>query len=130
MKGPAHFSADSGQIRQLLHNLIVNSSEAVPEQKHADVHIHTRQITQAGRRWLELEVSDRGPGYPEAVLAKPFEPYVTFKAEGSGLGLAICRKIVSEHDGRITIHNRAIGGACTTIILPLDSQAAGQAVAG
>jgi nitrogen fixation/metabolism regulation signal transduction histidine kinase len=54
------------------------------------------------------------------VLEKPFEPYVTFKASGSGLGLAICRKIVSEHDGRITIYNPAIGGACTTIILPLD----------
>jgi PAS domain S-box-containing protein len=130
MKGPPGFSADGGQIRQLLHNLIVNSGEAVPEQQYADVHIHTRQITQAGRRWLEMEVSDRGPGYPEVVLAKPFEPYVTFKAEGSGLGLAICRKIVAEHDGRITIHNRAIGGACTTIILPLDAVDEGTAVAG
>jgi len=119
MPGPPGFSADSGQLRQLLHNLIVNSSEAVPRDKNAEVHIHTRLITQAGKKWLEMEVSDRGPGYTEAVLAKPFEPYVTFKAEGSGLGLAICRKIVSEHDGRITIHNRAIGGACTTIILPV-----------
>jgi PAS domain S-box-containing protein len=119
MPGPPGFSADSGQIRQLLHNLIANSSEAAPRDKQAEVHIHTRLITQAGRKWLEMEVSDRGPGYPEAVLAKPFEPYVTFKTGGSGLGLAICRKIVSEHDGRITIHNRAIGGACTTIILPV-----------
>jgi len=118
MPGPPDFSADSGQIRQLLHNLIVNSSEAAPQDKNAEVHIHTRLITQAGRKWLEMEVSDRGPGYPEAVLAKPFEPYVTFKTNGSGLGLAICRKIVSGHDGRITIHNRAIGGAFTTIILP------------
>ena len=53
------------------------------------------------------------------VLEKPFEPYVTFKTNGSGLGLAICRKIVNEHDGRITIHNPTIGGACTTIILPV-----------
>ncbi len=119
MPGPPGFSADSGQIRQLLHNLIVNSSEAAPRDENAEVYIHTRLIAQAGRKWLEMEVSDRGPGYPEAVLAKPFEPYVTFKASGSGLGLAICRKIVSEHDGRITIHNRAIGGACTTIILPV-----------
>jgi PAS domain S-box-containing protein len=119
MSGPPGFSADSGQIRQLLHNLIANSSEAMPKNKSAEVHIHTRLIPQAGRKWLEMEVSDRGPGYPEAVLDKPFEPYVTFKSNGSGLGLAICRKIVSEHDGRITIHNRAIGGACTTIILPV-----------
>ena len=118
--GPAGLTADGGQIRQLLHNLIVNSSEAVAKEQHAEVNIRTRLITQAGKKWLELEVSDRGPGYPAMVLEKPFEPYVTFKADGSGLGLAICRKIVSEHDGRITIHNPSMGGACTTIILPVD----------
>jgi len=53
------------------------------------------------------------------VLEKPFEPYVTFKTNGSGLGLAICRKIVSDHDGRISISNPAGGGAATRIILPL-----------
>ena len=117
--GPPGLSADSGQVRQLLHNLVVNSSEAVAEDEKAHVHIRTRQITQAGKRWLEMELTDRGPGYPQTVLDKPFEPYVTFKTNGSGLGLAICRKIVSEHDGRITIYNPASGGACTTIILPI-----------
>jgi nitrogen fixation/metabolism regulation signal transduction histidine kinase len=119
INGPPGLSADSGKIRQLLHNLVVNSSEAVADGKEAHVHIRTRLINQAGKKWLEVELSDRGPGYPRAVLEKPFEPYVTFKTHGSGLGLAICRKIVAEHDGRITIHNPAIGGACTTIILPL-----------
>jgi len=122
--GPLGFLADSGQLRQLLHNLIANSSEAAAADKQAEVRIHTRLITQAGKQWLEVEVNDRGPGYPQAVLEKPFEPYVTFKTTGSGLGLAICRKIVSEHDGRITIHNPAAGGACTTIILPIVSAGA------
>jgi len=117
--GPEGLSADSGQIRQLLHNLVVNSSEAAASDEKAEVQIRTRLITQAGKKWLEMEVSDHGPGYPEAVLEKPFEPYVTFKTNGSGLGLAICRKIVSGHDGRISIYNPAAGGACTTIILPL-----------
>jgi PAS domain S-box-containing protein len=117
--GPPGLSADSGKIRQLLHNLIANSSEAVASDLQAEVHIHTRLITQAGKKWLEMEVSDRGPGYPQAVLEKPFEPYVTFKTTGSGLGLAICRKIVAEHDGRITIYNPAAGGARSTIILPI-----------
>jgi len=119
IEGPAGLSADSGQIRQLLHNLVVNSSEAAASGEMAAVHIRTRLISQAGKKWLEMEVSDRGPGYPAAVLEKPFEPYVTFKTNGSGLGLAICRKIVSEHDGRISIYNPTTGGACTTIILPL-----------
>jgi PAS domain S-box-containing protein len=117
--GPPGLSADSGQIRQLLHNLVVNSSEAVANDEQAEVHIRTRLITQAGKKWLEMALTDRGPGYPETVLEKPFEPSVTFKTNGSGLGMAICRKIVSEHDGRITIYNPTTGGACTTIILPL-----------
>ena len=117
--GPPGLSADSGQIRQLLHNLVGNSRQAVGKGEDTEIYIRTRLITQAGKNWLEMEVSDRGPGYPGTVLEKPFEPYVTFKTNGSGLGLAICRKIVSEHDGRITIYNPAAGGACTTIILPV-----------
>jgi PAS domain S-box-containing protein len=117
--GPPGLLADSGQIRQLLHNLVANSSEAIAKGEAAQVHICTRLINQAGKRWLEMEVTDRGPGYPQTVLEKPFEPYVTFKTNGSGLGLAICRKIVAEHDGRITIYNPTAGGACTTIILPI-----------
>jgi len=117
--GPAGLTADGGQIRQLLHNLITNSIEAVANGQQAEVHIHTQVIDKAGQQWLQMEVSDRGPGYPELVLEKPFEPYVTFKAGGSGLGLAICRKIVSDHDGRISLSNPDGGGASTIVSLPL-----------
>jgi len=68
---------------------------------------------------LQLDVRDDGPGYPADVLAKPFEPYVTFKPGGSGLGLAICRKIVTDHDGSIEISNPAGGGALAQIFLPM-----------
>jgi nitrogen fixation/metabolism regulation signal transduction histidine kinase len=53
------------------------------------------------------------------VLEQPFEPYVSNKGRGSGLGLAICRKIISEHNGYISIANRPEGGAQITIDLPL-----------
>jgi len=117
--GPAGLAADAGQIRQLLHNLIANSSEAVAATQQAEVRIRTRVVEKADSPWLEMEVSDQGPGYPDLVLEKPFEPYVTFKATGSGLGLAICRKIVSDHDGRISICNPDDGGASTLVSLPL-----------
>lgn len=119
VSGPPDLAADGGQVRQLLHNLIANSSEAVAEGQQAEVHIHTQVITKAGQAWLQMEVSDRGPGYPDMVLEKPFEPYVTFKTGGSGLGLAICGKIVSDHDGRISLSNPAGGGAATILRLPL-----------
>ncbi len=117
--GPPGLAADGGQIRQLLHNLIVNSCEAVTEGQQAEVHIHTEVISKGGQPWLQMEISDRGPGYPQMVLEKPFEPYVTFKPGGSGLGLAICRKIVSDHDGRISLSNPDSGGASTMVSLPL-----------
>ena len=116
--GPRGLSADSGQIRQLLHNLVVNSSEAVSEAQQAAVTIRTRRITQAGKKWLELEVSDRGPGYPAAVLQKPFEPYVTFKANGSGLGLAIVRDLTERMDGSVTARRSTLGGAELVVSFP------------
>jgi PAS domain S-box-containing protein len=117
--GPLGLEADSGQIRQLLHNLIRNAREAIGPDDQARVAITTREVEQDGQSWLQLEIRDRGPGYPATVLEKPFEPYVTHKKQGSGLGLAICRKIVADHDGRIAISNAEEGGAKATILLPL-----------
>ncbi len=117
--GPAGLAADSGQIRQLLHNLIRNAREAAPPGGQADIAITTREVERDGRPWLLLEISDQGPGFPDTVLDKPFEPYVTHKKNGSGLGLAICRKIVADHDGRIAIANAEEGGAKASILLPL-----------
>jgi PAS domain S-box-containing protein len=116
--GPAGLSADGGRIRQLLHNLIRNSGEAA-QAGHAEILIRTQLVDRAGTPWLELEVLDQGPGFPDAVLDNPFEPYVTNKSQGSGLGLAICRKIVADHDGLIKISNRSEGGARAAVQLPL-----------
>ncbi len=121
--GPSGLAADGGRLRQMLHNLIRNAREA-----HADgpvvVTIRSRQVEEAGRNWLRLELLDDGPGFPDAVLSQPFEPYVTSKQRGSGLGLAICRKIVAEHNGRIALGNHPQGGARIEVLLPLDAQAA------
>ncbi len=118
-EGPVGLQADAVQLRQLLHNLIRNAREAAGEGEVARLHIATRRETGAETDWLVLDVRDQGPGFPEAVLAKPFEPYVTFKPSGSGLGLAICRKIVADHDGQIEISNPDDGGALARVRLPL-----------
>lgn len=116
--GPDGLNADSGRLRQLLHNLIRNAGEARPGE-NVTLAIRSATVNEKGRNWLEMELQDNGPGFPEMVLENPFEPYVTNKSKGSGLGLAICRKIVSEHDGRIAIGNRPEGGARVSIRLPL-----------
>jgi nitrogen fixation/metabolism regulation signal transduction histidine kinase len=127
--GPAGLAADSGRLRQLLHNLIRNAREAGGEGP-VSMEINSRVIDDQGGRWLHLELQDNGPGFPAAVLHKPFEPYVTSKSHGSGLGLAICRKIVSEHNGRIAIANRPGGGARVDVMLPLNPAGPGPDPAG
>lgn len=120
--GPEGLSADAGRLRQMLHNLICNAKEAAGDGP-ARMTIASRIIETDNRHWVLLELRDGGPGFPAAVLQNPFEPYVTHKPGGSGLGLAISRKIVSEHDGRISLGNAPGGGAEMTILLPLHSRA-------
>jgi len=110
-------SADSGRMRQLLHNLIKNALEAMADGE-AVLALTTREINERGVSMVELRVSDRGPGIPDEILEKIFEPYVTAKPKGSGLGLAIVKKIVEEHSGLIWAENRK-QGACLTVRLPL-----------
>jgi nitrogen fixation/metabolism regulation signal transduction histidine kinase len=116
--GPPGLAADSGRLRQMLHNLIRNAREAATDGP-ATVAIGSRVVEERGTSWLRLRIEDDGPGFPDAVLRAPFEPYVTHKSDGSGLGLAICRKIASEHDGRIEISNPTAGGARVEVLLPL-----------
>ena len=64
-----------------------------------------------------LSIGDRGGGFPEDVVRRAFEPYVTTKAKGTGLGLAIVKKIAEEHHGRVTIENRSPHGARGDLVL-------------
>jgi len=116
--GPDGLAADSGRLRQLLHNLIRNAREARAGESVV-VSIRSEQLDQGGSPRLKLRLWDNGPGFPDMVLEQPFEPYISNKGRGSGLGLAICRKIISEHNGNISIANRPEGGAQITIDLPL-----------
>jgi nitrogen fixation/metabolism regulation signal transduction histidine kinase len=117
--GPPGLAADSGRLRQVLHNLIRNAREA-SDAETATIDISSRIVAEQGGAWLLLELRDDGPGFPAAVLEQPFEPYVTSNSHGRGLGLAICRKIVSEHNGRISISNHSGGGARIDVLLPLN----------
>ena len=73
---------------------------------------------------MQLVVSDRGPGIPEAQLERVFEPFVTFREQGLGLGLAISRSIVNAHSGSIRAENNAAGGATFRCFFPVADTAA------
>jgi nitrogen fixation/metabolism regulation signal transduction histidine kinase len=115
--GPDGLMADADRLRQLLHNVIRNADEAMTGEG-AVIGIRSRTETRDGSHQLVLEICDNGPGFPAPLLENPFEPYVSDKPGGSGLGLAICRKIVSEHEGEITLSNPPGGGACVRIVIP------------
>jgi nitrogen fixation/metabolism regulation signal transduction histidine kinase len=110
--------ADADQIRQVVHNLLANAEDALAGNAGGDQPL-IRIVTRRDERGAVLTVSDNGGGFPPAILARAFEPYVTTKAKGTGLGLAIVKKIVDEHRGDIRISNRADGGAEVTLRLPV-----------
>ena len=57
---------------------------------------------------MRLQVLDNGPGFPDKVLKRAFEPYVTTKSKGTGLGLAVVKKIADEHGARVRIANLGV----------------------
>lgn len=107
--------ADRARLRQVLHNLIKNALEAQQGTEPARVTVATALADDGA---VDLAVSDAGPGIPEEMIDRLFEPYMTGKPRGSGLGLAIVKKIVEEHGGSVSAANRAGGGAVVRVQLP------------
>lgn len=121
-ESPPMILGDSTRLRQLMHNLIKNAFEAMPEeteQLHPKVQITTRCFEISGVPFVSLVVVDDGPGFPEDLVDSLFEPYVTTKSTGNGLGLAIVKKIVEEHGGTIRAENSAERGARIKIRIPV-----------
>ena len=117
--GGARIEADPVRLRQVVHNLVKNAQEAVADEAKPEVEIATEQVREAGCSFVELRVSDNGPGFDEDTLTHLFEPYVTTKVKGTGLGLAIVKKIVEEHGGLIWAENRSERGACVILRPPM-----------
>jgi nitrogen fixation/metabolism regulation signal transduction histidine kinase len=104
------------RLRQVFHNLLQNAIDAQADSATPayDIAVEIRGSE------LALSIGDRGSGFPEDMIRRAFEPYVTTKAKGTGLGLAIVRKIVEEHHGRVTVENRPQNGALVTLYFPLE----------
>ncbi len=103
---------DAQQLRQVVHNLLQNSQDATPPAPAGSVDnsvlVRTHWVEQGQR--VRLVVQDHGTGFPDNILKRAFEPYVTTKAKGTGLGLAVVKKIADEHGSRIDISNRTEDG--------------------
>lgn len=108
---------EHAQLQHVILNLVRNALEALESvpAAHREVAIET-QLTAAQQ--VEMVVSDSGPGLPEAVRERLFDPFFSTKATGTGLGLPISHTIVRAHGGRLSYETSASGGACFRIALP------------
>jgi nitrogen fixation/metabolism regulation signal transduction histidine kinase len=105
---------DAVQLRQVVHNLLQNSQDAMTGTDKPYIII----ASESSGGSVRLSVSDNGSGFPEHLMKRAFEPYVTTKPKGTGLGLVIVKKIIEEHGGEVVISNILPHGARVTLVLP------------
>ncbi|SEM84491.1 sensor histidine kinase [Nitrosomonas marina] len=111
---------DSTQLRQVLHNLLLNAQDALNGTEKPVIEIETEAMQDS----IQLTIRDNGGGFSDEVKSRVFEPYVTTKPKGTGLGLPIVKKIVEEHSGTIRIENLKPQGAQISITLPISENLA------
>ncbi|PKO18331.1 MAG: hypothetical protein CVU39_02530 [Chloroflexi bacterium HGW-Chloroflexi-10] len=112
--------ADPRLLEQVFVNLIGNAVEAMTSQNTGTLAVHIQIIKQiASHPQIEVKIIDSGPGIPEDVRGRIFEPFVTTKKTGTGLGLAISKRIVTAHRGNITVESYPGGGTVFTVFLPI-----------
>ena len=116
---------DSGQISQVIQNLVINAKQAMPGggkikidcTNIADIK-SDHKVDLPNKAYIKIAVQDNGCGMAEKYLKKIFDPYFTTKQEGSGLGLAISYSIISKHDGFIEVKSVSGEGTTFSIYLP------------
>jgi len=107
-------AGDPALLGQVLVNLMKNAQEAMETTAAPRI-----SVTTALRgSQVSLCIEDNGPGFPEHLRGRLFEPYVTSKPRGTGLGLPVVKKIVEEHHGSIAVDNPETGGARICVSLP------------
>jgi|GEM_PF-4326843 len=116
--------ADVGQISQLVQNLVLNASQAMPQGGTITVRAinATPTALPAGlvpeRRYVHLAVQDEGCGIAEADRPRVFDPYFTTRSGGSGLGLTMCYTIARAHEGLVTFDTEVGRGSTFHVYLP------------
>lgn len=118
-------NADSGQISQVIQNLVINAKQAMPEggmvfvrAKNLDLIEEPNRFNLKNGQYICVTVSDTGPGIPKKIQSKIFDPYFSTKQKGSGLGLSIVYSILKKHSGTIFLEPDPGNGASFQFLLP------------
>jgi CheY-like chemotaxis protein len=124
---------DSGQIGQVVSNLVINADQSMPEGGTVKVSAENAKISKGevislnAGRYVKISIKDSGYGIEEDNLLMIFDPYFTTKSAGSGLGLASAYSITKKHGGHISVESEIGTGTVFTIYLPAST---GKAVSG
>ncbi|MFY0575786.1 two-component system sensor histidine kinase NtrB [Cystobacter fuscus] len=116
--------ADAEQLKQVLINLVQNAMQALGGEAGGVITVKTvrpdrfNDFRHAGDSFVELHVSDTGPGIPPEQHQSIFVPFYTTKQKGTGLGLAISQRIVKNHGGTLSVRSKPGEGATFIIRLP------------
>jgi two-component system nitrogen regulation sensor histidine kinase GlnL len=129
-------TGDREQLIQVVLNITRNAAQAIKSggkdgvKSDGEIRLKTRiarQVTLARRRFrhaVQVEISDNGPGIPEDMRARVFQPLISGREGGSGLGLTIAHNFVTQHHGAITFES-APGKTCFTLLLPVQDDPRG-----
>jgi PAS domain S-box-containing protein len=124
-----HGLVDPGQVAQVVQNVVINAVQAMPTGGRLIVAADNLVLDKAEAAplregpFVRIRIADEGPGIPEPVRERIFEPFYSTKPHGSGLGLAVCHSVVSKHDGRIDVISREGAGTTFDVYFPARPEA-------
>jgi len=117
---------DPVQISQVIQNLVINASQAMPEGGVVRIYVVVVDVNEnyplplMPGKYIKISIVDNGKGIPEEHLGKIFDPFFTTKEKGSGLGLSVCYRIVKNHNGHIEVESEEGKGTAVHVYLPLE----------
>jgi len=109
---PVQVFGDAGALQQLFLNLLLNATEAAGEDGRVDVALTLEQDDAV------IDIRDNGPGIPDELRQRVFDPLFTTRREGTGLGLVIAERIARAHGGSIELTGAPGGGTTARVRLP------------
>jgi PAS domain S-box-containing protein len=118
-RSDATVSIDRERLRRAILNLLQNACQACTESEHECTQATVAISSRVADGRLAIHIADNGPGIPEDIRERIFDPLFSTKSFGVGLGLPLVRQIVEQHGGRITVDTALGEGTTVTLGLPL-----------
>jgi signal transduction histidine kinase len=113
---PVVVDVNKGQLQQVLLNLLINSTQAMPDGGQIFLNVHVEEKN--GTRMAVIEIEDTGRGIPEALRDRIFDSFLSGRPDGTGLGLAIAKRILQSHHGDIQLLRTSPAGTTMRLYLP------------